>query len=833
MKRLGWLRLPPILLATVSLVALSSPAVGGTLVPGKLTPNSRLTTDRSVLRGHDIPGLAVDPSNPNHVVLIDENFLSGECEFNTSFDAGHTWSSGILHAPSDFADPPCRTFDSGGYAHFNQSVVFGSGQNVYVTFASHRGPQERPEIKVVQGEGDSIIVCHSADGGKTWDTGVVAIQGGPGPQPYVIRPGIAVQMTSNGDRLLVDGWSVFVTSGGAQSGGGDRKMVTAVSNDGGKTWGAPVVASGPMEHVREPAPPVIGSDGAMYVAWRNRDAPSTAAHPLVVAKSSDGGQTWTSTDVAMMQPGPQNANNAAGFPRLAIDPKSNTVYVVYRNFTAMGNVDVYLQASKDEGATWSAPVQVNDDSGMIDHLGNEISVAPNGRVDVAWLDYRNAYPTAPEQMASQEGDIYYASSSDGGQTFSANRRITDRSFNLDDGLSNRNGSYIWWTPALVSMGNDTEMFAWSDSRLGNADNDNDDIELATLQLNSTAPPEMESLPSTNASNESVAASQIAYAAGEERIGNETSKIVIAPSNDPASAMAGAVLARANFGPLLLSPTSGLSKTLKDEVSRLKPTAGIYLVGSSATLSSNVESQLSALGFTHVTRIQAPTEAGMAAAVANALDARTSDEKSMGMAAAPAAVLVNPSSSDAAAGVALAASMRYPLLYTGSKSVPSETTSALHTLGITKVYVVGSPSSVTSDSILGHVSGASRIAGSNASATSVAVASLAAKLYVPSNVVYVADPNRPADAALAASSAARVGALVVLTPGASTTQAQSDVESLHLGAIDEVVQVHSTSSSKANVAVIAVFIVLGVIGLLLLLASVTMRRRRTEATPATE
>src|SRR5579862_1299239 len=174
MTRLRWLRMVTVLIAALLLVAMSSPAVGGTQVSGTLTPNSRLTTDHSILRGHGIPGLAVDPSNPNHIVLVDENFIAGQCEYNTSFDGGHTWSSGNLQAPSGFDDPPCHTFDAGGYAHFNQSVVFGSGENVYTTFSAHQGPQERPEIHVIQGVGDSLLVCHSADGGMTWQTCVDA-----------------------------------------------------------------------------------------------------------------------------------------------------------------------------------------------------------------------------------------------------------------------------------------------------------------------------------------------------------------------------------------------------------------------------------------------------------------------------------------------------------------------------------------------------------------------------------------------------------------------------------------------------------------------------------
>ncbi len=376
-------------------VVLGAPVADSAPAPGHLDTNARLTVDRSILRGHDMPGLAVDPNDANHMVLMEENFLAGQCDFNTSFDAGRTWTGGVLTVPSDFANPPCNTFDAGGYAHFNQSVVFGSGQNVYAAFSSHRGPQERPEIKVVQGEGDSILVAHSTDGGRTFQTGVVAIHGSPQSQPYVIRPGIAVDPRPSGDRLYVVGWSVFVTSGGAQGGGGDRQIVTSASSDGGATWSAPVAAQAPGEHIREPAPPVVGPDGAVYTAYRNRDAPSTAPHPVVVARSVDGGATWARTPVADMQPGPKDANNAAGFPRLAVDLKANTIYLVYQNFSAAGNVDLFVQHSTG-GTSWSPPVKVNDDkpSASVDHIAGRLSVAPNGRLDVVWMDGRNAYPTS-------------------------------------------------------------------------------------------------------------------------------------------------------------------------------------------------------------------------------------------------------------------------------------------------------------------------------------------------------------------------------------------------------------------------------------------------------
>jgi putative cell wall-binding protein len=823
------------LLAVTSTPASGAPSANSAASSGHLSANARLTSDKAVLRGHDMPALAVDPSDPNHIVLIEENFLAGQCDFHTSFDGGRTWTDGVLTVPSDFANPPCNTFDSGGYAHFNQSVVFGSGQNVYTTFASHRGLQERPEIKVVQGEGDSIIVNHSTDGGRTFQTGVVAIHGSPMSQPYVIRPGVAVFPKAGGDRVTVVGWSVFVTSGGAQGGGGDRQLVTATSNDGGATWGAPVVASATGEHIREPAPPVVGSDGAIYTAWRNRDDPSTGAHPVVVSKSTDGGATWTNSNVAQMLPSPTGAAHASGYPRLAIDPKSNTVYVTFQNFASATakTVDQFVSHSTDGGTTWSQPVKVNDgpSSPTVTHYAGRISVAPNGRLDVVWVDDRNAYPTPAALKATPEADIYYASSTDGGQTFSANRRITDRSINLDNGLVGRVGSYIWYAPAIAPLGNDAVEFAWSDSRLGNVNNDNQDIELATLQLNSSAPVIVQSLPHANSTNESIATSLLAYPSGVERAGAAAiSKVVIVNQNDPTSALAASVLARANFGPLLLSPASGMTKQLRDEVARLQPT-GAYVVGLTSSVPA-VGKDLASLGITNVTQVTGATPDDVAGAVAAALDPRTPDDAAKGVPAVPAAVVINPTSPDAVAGAGLAASLRYPILFATRDAIPAATSTALSSLAVPQVLVVGGTAAV-SDSTFAQLLGTpKRISGADAAATSVAAASEAITRGVPANILFVADPSRTADVALASSFAARAGGLLVLAPHADATLAQSQIDQLHLGThVDQVVVVQSKSSPAAHTVIIVISIVLAALGLILLLAALTMRSRNRQRSGA--
>lgn len=750
----------------------------------------------SPVRGRDNPALVADPANPRHFVMVNEDFLANQCEFHVTFDGGKNWTGGNLTTPADFAQPPCRTFDSGGYAHFDGSVVFGSGQNVYTTFASHRGLQERPESKVVQGEGDSLMVSHSTDGGRTFQTATVAIQGGPGPQPYLIRPGVAVAPGANGDKLYVIGWRVFLTSGGALSGGGERSLITSASTDSGATWSAPLLANTPGELVREPTQPVVGPDGAVYVGWRDRnDAP--AVNHIVVARSADGGATWTRSEAGLAAAA--GVTSGGGYPRLAIDPHNGALYLVFQGADASGT-NISLQRSTDQGATWSDPVVVNDDAKAtgVPHNTPQVSVAPNGRVNVLWLDLRNSYPTPISAKASGLGDIFWAGSSDGGKTFSTNRRITDRSINMNAGLIGRIGSYTWYGPAEVVTDNNAVTLAWADPRLGNVDTDTQDLFLSTLQVDAAGPPPVQTMPTRSHVDESVALSKLAYPGGSEEIGGSgRSKVVVVNESDAGAALAGAVLARASFGPLLLAPAGGLTKALRDEIGRLRPT-GAFLIGNQAQLSAQVEKDLQAAGVKDkVERISGATPAATAAAVATAVAADGPDAKfTKAPATAPSAVVVNPSSPDAAAGVALAAALRDPILFVGPSSVPTETAQALRSLAATSTLVVGGPSEI-SDAVVGQLPAAKRLGGNDATATSGAVAAESVAKGLPVNVVYVTNQSATMDGAVLGAAAARLGGLLVTAPGGDATTATATLDRLHLTpAVDRLVVARSAQPHRS-------------------------------------
>ena len=176
------------------------------------------------------------------------------------------------------------------------------------------------------------------------------------------------------------------------------------------------------------AEPAVASarDGSFYVAWVNHDAKQA---DVMLARFNDGGE---------LQGAPVRVNRLAGAatawrgdqPSVAVAP-DGAVHVLWTNRVDAGDkhgTDIYLSSSTDRGQSFATEVKVNDDKVPGAHGMHSLAVAGDGRIYAAWLDERNVH--TPQPSTKGEGhhmesnrNLYLAYSTDGGRTFSANKKV--------------------------------------------------------------------------------------------------------------------------------------------------------------------------------------------------------------------------------------------------------------------------------------------------------------------------------------------------------------------------------------------------------------------------
>lgn len=271
-------------------------------------------------------------------------------------------------------------------------------------------------------------------------------------------------------------------------------MVSA-STDGGRTWSEPVDPYAdlkPDEVYGSDQPGLaVGPDGTVHAFAKERpDADSLDDEQwprMLQATSTDGGQTWESRiapeDVAICSPCLTN-------PESAVDPATGTLYVVFELSespppNARDDRDIWVLRSTDGGETFDPRVRLNDGKDPDRDPDNNqlfpgIDIAPNGRVDVVWYDFRSDRLFNPDSAGTADHrgdlrwDVYGTYSTDGGETWAPNVRVSDRSMHREDGYAMHPQHHLGG-PLSVASTDDRAHVVWSDSRAGTPDEPAEDV----------------------------------------------------------------------------------------------------------------------------------------------------------------------------------------------------------------------------------------------------------------------------------------------------------------------------------------------------------------------
>jgi hypothetical protein len=276
-------------------------------------------------------------------------------------------------------------------------------------------------FSTLQFTGPGINVFHSDDNGVTWS---LPVNGTPGrPSGSQDKEWIAVDNFAgpgNGNVYLL-----------TRDFGPGPGIYCFRSTDGGNTFGpsaGTLIVSG-----NQGAFVAVAPDHAVHVFWyagttlqtrKSTDQGLTFSPAVTVASGLVGG---TNGDLGLTGTRQGTATPAgfrsSEFPHAAVNPVNGNVYVTFANNPAgTDKADVFFVQSTDGGASWSAPVRVNDDATTTDQWQPTIAVTPDGAVVGIFYYSRQEDPAGNNlfKYYGRNGDI-----SGGTVTFTPSYAISD------------------------------------------------------------------------------------------------------------------------------------------------------------------------------------------------------------------------------------------------------------------------------------------------------------------------------------------------------------------------------------------------------------------------
>ena len=388
--------------------------------PGFPAAGPMLVKDRSE------SDIRVDPTNPRHLIGSSKWFVSAEgynhlFGFYESFDGGKTWAvTGHIPGYEGWTDntDPVGAFD--GFGNYYEFILpyqffYNAGGTHNFNIGTPREPNPAQPAEVVA----MAVRPHRATTATDWITthaghpDFVASYDSVGNEPdkqwMTIDDNPASPHYNRVYAMWVDfhdGFTSvpFVSYADARPDGTHtdwstpRRLPVSPHNPQGVTY----------------LLPHVDPNGTIYTTLTNTNPKKGfCCDSIFVDKSTDGGKTWSvaGTAVRSVTPPPgiyPNTTFRDGIENTFavgnhLDAHGHfPLYVSYEDFSA-GVGNVMLTASYDGGATWTTPIQVNDNASPADEFQPNLTVAADGTVSVNFYDRRLACPAAGTTAAAGAG----------------------------------------------------------------------------------------------------------------------------------------------------------------------------------------------------------------------------------------------------------------------------------------------------------------------------------------------------------------------------------------------------------------------------------------------
>jgi BNR/Asp-box repeat protein len=471
----------PMVVAIVTAAALATAptALGAARAAPRTTTAAPVNVDISQRHLNESEeAIAVNPTNPDNIVTVtnighaEAGLTAGMFE-GISFDGGKTWTRKLIGL---------GTGDPLGDACCDPSLSFDKYGNLFMTYLY--------EVE------DQVPVALSTDGGVTFHiVAKISKADLPGKKGqgdnrglfrFVDQPTITA---AHGEVWLVFNAGGPMAATGARVGGlgkvGAFRPIEVVHGTNNCTYGD--VAIGPSGQVMQACTLTESGQGGGKI-FVNVDpdglGPAGFGDRVFVTATHVGG-----FDFIPAQPD----RSVDAEPGLAWDrttgQHAGRVYLVYtrEHPNESDNTDIYVRHSDDNGATWSAPVRVNDDHTTNSQFLPKISLDPStGNIAVVWYDSRNDLGTGgpgdTDGIPNDDAQFWGAFSTNGGRSFTRNIQISAGTSNShDSGNSIDYGDYT----GLSFFGGIAHP-AWSDN--SNSTGTNPDGALHQLDIYTAAVP---------------------------------------------------------------------------------------------------------------------------------------------------------------------------------------------------------------------------------------------------------------------------------------------------------------------------------------------------------
>ncbi|MFL6139224.1 MAG: sialidase family protein [Frankiaceae bacterium] len=404
------------LLSGVALAALAigpAAALAAPAVPTNVDVSQRPTNESE-------EAIAVNPTNPNNIVIVTNVVFPDAGLFEAvTFDGGTTWTRSVIGDNDNLGDACC-----------DPSLSFDRYGNLFLGYLYN------VELEVP--------IALSTDGGLHFN--LIANIAKPPKQTPSHGTDRLYRFTDQPTVVAGHGevWVVYNAGGPMAATGaavtglgqvGSFAQIEVIPNTNNCTYGD--VAIGPAGQVMQAcALTESGQGGGKLFVSVDPDGlgPANFGDRTLAAETHVGG-----FDFIAAQPD----RSIDSEPGLAWDRTgglhNGRVYLLYTHEVSNEKdaTDVEIRHSDDQGATWSAPVRVNDDATTRSQFLPKLSLDPTtGNLAATWYDARNDLGTGgagdTDGVPNDDAQVWGSFSADGGATFSPNVRISAGTSNSAD-----------------------------------------------------------------------------------------------------------------------------------------------------------------------------------------------------------------------------------------------------------------------------------------------------------------------------------------------------------------------------------------------------------------